>query len=914
MLNFYPKMMGYSGGGGGGGGSGGGGGGAGGAAGGGGATGGSAVGSTGGSTDGGLKTNNLCGEGGRRAYRGSVFFDGRESVTATQVIAAEGNDDFTLGTGDFALEMWVYPTVVQSRTLYDGRRASSDNAMHIDLSSNVVRYMTNNNARITGSTALAVNSWHHISVERASGSTKLYVNGVQEGSTYSDTNNLVAKLNRPIIGSSYSMYSTFQGYISNLRLCKGHIVYGSNFTPPTSELTAHTESVLLCCQDSDDPLQEGTGKEMLGQGGCYRGRRFSNLATNGSLETGTTTNWNNGGCDTFEVSTTFSHSGDNSIHAITNSNGDAISYTIPVTLDTDKRYKISAYINVVGPGGTSARAKMKIGSGTGGNENYESEVVGQGNNGLGKWAYVEWIGLATADTTHVTFNESSSNNVNDYYVDDLRIELWYPEEGVNILGNPRFTSNSTGAATGWAFSSGNSPANEWSIANNKLTVTDTSRTNDAIASQQIFSQSIAEGRYRFTVDYSASIGDFDIGFGSRRLYGIRSTYNGGAGNNATVTYEVEADDNSSFRLVANQYFAGDFNSLHLSRVPEPIAPKVIPPYGVDAGNTFNGAISMNSPSYMCFPTGTTAERGRGRAVLMGGSIHPVSPSYTANIDYVEMRSSGVAVRFGSLTATTSHLGAFSSTTRGIAFGGQIASPDTQTNVIQFVTIATEGDATDFGDLLTAKRRLGGQGHSNTTRGITAGGGGDSPAPDNVIEFVTMATTGDSTNFGDLNERKDNSASTGSSTRMLIAGGRDYTPSATIVNKIEYITMATTGNVTDFGDLTAGRAEIGKASNGVRGLFVGGGTPTKVNTVDYITIATTGDAVDFGDIPLTTSGMASADNSIIGIFQGGNTPSRTSLMQSINIATTGDGSNYGDCNITSPLQGRAGCSDSHGGLS
>ena len=343
-------------------------------------------------------------------------------------------------------------------------------------------------------------------------------------------------------------------------------------------------------------------------------------------------------------------------------------------------------------------------------------------------------------------------------------------------------------------------------------------------------------------------------------------------------------------------------------------PKVIPPYGVDSGVTFKGDTKINSQGVMYFPTGTTEERSRGRAVLMGGSIHPVSPSYTANIDYVEMRSSGVAVRFGSLAAGNSHLGAFSSTTRGIAFGGQTASPDTQTNVIQFVTIATEGNAIDFGDLLTAKRRLGGQGHANTTRGITAGGGGDSPAPDNVIEYVTMATTGNSINFGDLNEEKDNSASTGSSTRMLIAGGRDYTPSATIVNKIEYITMATTGNVTDFGDLTAGRAELGKASSGVRGLFVGGGTPTKVNTVDYITIATTGDAVDFGDIPLTTSGMASADNSIIGIFQGGNTPSRTSLMQSINIATTGDGSNYGDCNITSPLQGRAGCSDSHGGLS
>ena len=212
-----------------------------------------------------LKTNNLSGEGGRNAIRGSVFFDGRDTISGTQVIAAEGNDDFTLGTGDFALEMWIFPHVVQSKTLYDGRRASSDNAMHIDLSSNVVRYMTNNNARITGSSTIAVNSWHHISVERASGSTKLYVNGVQEGSTYSDNNDLVAKLNRPIIGSSYNMGSTFKGYISNLRLCKGHTVYGAAFTPPTSELVVHDKTVLLCCQDSDNPLQEATGKEMLGK-------------------------------------------------------------------------------------------------------------------------------------------------------------------------------------------------------------------------------------------------------------------------------------------------------------------------------------------------------------------------------------------------------------------------------------------------------------------------------------------------------------------------------------------------------------------------------------------------------------------------------------------------------------------------
>ena len=858
-----------------------------------------------------LRTNNLSGEGGRNAYRGSVFFDGRDSVTATQVIAAEGNDDFTLGTGDFALEMWIYPTVVQSKTLYDGRRASSDNAMHIDLSSNVVRYMTNNNARITGSSTLAVNSWHHISVERASGSTKLYVNGVQEGSTYSDNNNLVAKLNRPIIGSSYNMGSTFQGYISNLRLCKGHTVYGAAFTPPSSELVVHYKSdsdktVLLCCQDSDDPLQEATGKEMLGQGGCYRGRRFSNLATNGDLETGDTTNWNNGGCDTFEVSN-FSHSGSYSLHAVTNSNGDAVSYIIPVTLDTEKRYKISAYINVVGPGGTTARAKMKIGSGTGGNENYESEVVGQ-TTPQRQWSYVEWIGMATADTTHVTFNESSANDVNDYYVDDLRIELWYPEEGVNILGNNRFKDG----ATGWSFSNGNSPSSQWAISSNKLTVSDTSRTNDAVASQQVFSQAIAEGRYRFTVDYSISVGDFDIGFGSKRLYGIRSTYNGGAGDNATVTYEVEADDNSSFRLVANQYCAGDFNSLHLSRVPEPKAPKKIPPYGVDAGNTFDGAITMNSSGYMCFPTGTTEERGRGRGLMIGNLL---SGTVYNTVSFVNIQSMGNAIDFGDTSTVIRNNGALASSTRALSAGG--ANPST-TATIDFFTIATASNATDFGDLTTGKSSVPPTG--NQTRGIWAGAY-NYPAGVYTIDFVTIATTGNAQDFGDrLNSiHSSNRSQCNSTTRGLITGGYVPSPGA-MVNIIEKLEIATTGNTTDFGDLTSPRNNHGATSSNTRGIIWGGSgqSPTpNVNIIDFVTIASAGDATDFGDLIGNSSSFANScmSNNIRGLSAGGDTqPGNyyTNIIQHITIATTGDAQDFGDML-------RAGAyfsstSDSHGGLS
>jgi hypothetical protein len=855
-----------------------------------------------------LRTNNLSGEGGRNAYRGSVFFDGRDDVTGLQVIAAASNDDFTLGTGDFALEMWIFTGVSQSATLYDGRRGSaSDVTPHIDLSSNVVRYLVAGTARITGSSTLSLNSWHHISVERASGSTKLYVNGVQEGSTYSDSNSYVAKLNRPMIGAADGYNSVFDGYISNVRLCKGHTVYGAAFTPPTSELTAHTESVLLCCQDSDDPLQEATGKEMLGQGGTYSGRRYSNLATNGDLETGDTTNWVTGGLGTFEVSTDHPHSGSYSLHCISNSNGDACAYVIPVTLDTEKRYKISAYIKVVGPGGTSARAKMKIGSGVGGNENYESRTAGQAYSGLGNWTYVEWIGLATSDTTHVTFNESSANDVNDYYVDDLRIELWYPEENVNILANPNFYST----ATGWSFTS--TPSGEFSIANNKLSVADNSRTNDAIASQTLFAYSIAEGRYKVTVDYSTSSGDFDLGIGNSRLFGVANTYNGGAGTTSSFTGFIEAGSgNSSFRLVCNQHNVGEFYNITLSRVAEPKAPKIIPPYGTDAGNTFNGAISMNSPSWMYFPTGRTEERGRGRGIIAGGGQSP-SPYYIQTIDFISIQSTGNAIQFGTLSHFNKGAGStLGNETRAVS-GGGFGTP-INIGSMEFFEIATQSNTTDFGDLVNQIRNL--TSLANSTRGIFAGGTYAPGTPGthfDTIQFITIASLGDATDFGDMVDGRRDSAALSSPTRGIIAGGNPGT-GPQVTDEIDYITIATAGNAQDFGNMTNSEREIGAAASSTRGIIFGGfSSPAFRNTIDFITIATTGNASDFGDLTVARTGPDGCSNKTRAAMCAGSSPTYENLIDFVTLATTGDAADFGD--LTSGKTSRSGCtSDSHGGLS
>ena len=74
-----------------------------------------------------------------------------------------------------------------------------------------------------------------------------------------------------------------------------------------------------------------------------------------------------------------------------------------------------------------------------------------------------------------------------------------------------------------------------------------------------------------------------------------------------------------------------------------------------------------------------------------------------------------------------------------------------------------------------------------------------------------------------------------------------------VNVIEYITIGSTGNATDFGDLTQARTRQSGASSSTRGICAGGDSSGKLNIIDYITIASTGDATDFGD--LYTGGTA-----------------------------------------------------------
>jgi hypothetical protein len=141
---------------------------------------------------------------------------------------------FTFGTNNFTIEGWIYITQGTTGTLFDGRTGAS--TVHPVLYvSGTVRYATGGTDRIIGAT-LSNAIWYHIAVTRISGSTKLYVNGTQSGSTYVDSNDYL--INSPYIGAGYGYNAPLIGYISNVRVVKGIGVYLGNFNVTTIPLTS----------------------------------------------------------------------------------------------------------------------------------------------------------------------------------------------------------------------------------------------------------------------------------------------------------------------------------------------------------------------------------------------------------------------------------------------------------------------------------------------------------------------------------------------------------------------------------------------------------------------------------------------------------------------------------------------------
>ena len=135
------------------------------------------------------------------------------------------------------------------------------------------------------------------------------------------------------------------------------------------------------------------------------------------------------------------------------------------------------------------------------------------------------------------------------------------------------------------------------------------------------------------------------------------------------------------------------------------------------------------------------------------------------------------------------------------------------------------------------------GASSSTRGISFGGA--FPSTSKNIDVFTMASGGNAIKFGELITARKYADTAGNSVRALAAGGEG--PSANL-DSIEFVTIATDGNGTDFNTLHSSTSvgKSGSVSSATRGIFAGF-YPATGNTINYVTIMSTGDAQDFGDM-------------------------------------------------------------------
>ena len=133
-----------------------------------------------------------------------------------------------------------------------------------------------------------------------------------------------------------------------------------------------------------------------------------------------------------------------------------------------------------------------------------------------------------------------------------------------------------------------------------------------------------------------------------------------------------------------------------------------------------------------------------------------------------------------------------------------------------------------------------------SRGVFGGalGNGNSFTNSGDISYITIASTGNATDFGNLSSARQAISSCANKTYGLFGGGSTDT--------IDYVTIATTANAADFGNLSSSKGGMGACSDGTKGVFGGGG----VDVIEYVTIATPGNVTDFGDLTSSREGVSS----------------------------------------------------------
>ena len=207
---------------------------------------------------------------------GSLSFNG-----TSQYLSIASNASLALGSGDFTVEWWGYLNLVSlptNATVYDHRNGTNGVGViqpvcEITSANGMTWYVTATNRITSGTAAIKFSTWQHFTICRASGTTKMFIDGTQVGSSYTDANNYPA--GSIFIGKANDGVSAryFTGYISNFRIVKGTAVYTTAFTPPTTPLTAITNTALFLntTNDSNALLDSSTNSVTVTNNGTITG-------------------------------------------------------------------------------------------------------------------------------------------------------------------------------------------------------------------------------------------------------------------------------------------------------------------------------------------------------------------------------------------------------------------------------------------------------------------------------------------------------------------------------------------------------------------------------------------------------------------------------------------------------------------
>lgn len=278
-------------------------------------------------------------------------------------------------------------------------------------------------------------------------------------------------------------------------------------------------------------------------------------------------------------------------------------------------------------------------------------------------------------------------------------------------------------------------------------------------------------------------------------------------------------------------------------------------------------------------------------LIAGGQNTANSYAVISSLQKVSFATGNGTDHGGDLTVARSALGGFNSTTRAVFTGGRTGA--TRHNICDYIAFSSTGNATDFGDNV-----LDGGGnatHSNNTRGILtsmANGVNDqnvtaTAAATNII-YYTIASTGNSTDFGDQSVPRVFGVGGGSKTKMIYSGGISGGQDSDRKDVIDILNIASTGNSTDFGDLaTAANSAQGNINSSTKTFILGGYSGSHANTIQTVVIESEGNATDFGDLS-TTPVRLSLGNGIIGLagYENG-------VVDKITLASTGDSVDFGD---------------------